>query len=407
MNRKRRLPILLASLSTLLFMAGCITQISSSQTAYLVAPHRQPKDTLVTYMLPDIRPTSTTKQVQTKGGVTITAEIMPFTVDSTPRQVRSIIAADPHMPGYDQYEIANIPYYRPATEHTKHDVEFRLRIRNNEEVPLRLSQIGFALIIDGLQYSFPQEQLEEWNKGIVLTGFEKNDIIIYGPELSGLYNAKVLYLFLNGVPTSYDKAGNITQKSNFEWYFQISSQTIQKNSRITYTYESEPVHKETCTVCNGTGVESQLSVCPVCNGTGRFLGLTCSTCNGTGRVRYKCKACKGEGTNSFPKSHLYATGTEIWTGWKVNVMSYPSHAQVSVYDPSTLQYVPLTHSTPVVVNWYSGKQGSNEEHPISIEYSGHKILVLPYKSTGEPSPYVKVDFRNEQPVVVRGKPVGQ
>ncbi len=397
----------------LLVLAGCIQRISKTETTYVLMPHKQPKDTIITYLLPDIHPTVTTKQMQTKGGVSISAEIIPFRVDSgtTPRS--TIINADPKMPGYDVSEVAHIPHYTLSTDNKTHNIEFRLRIRNNEDVPLRLSEIGFAIIIDGLQFSFPQEQTEEWDKGIVLTGFERNDIIIRGPEFSGLNNAKVVYLFLNGVPTSYDTAGNITQKSNFEWYFQIASQTIQKSCKIFYTYEMQPVYTETCKACSGTGANPTESVCPICKGTGVFLKLTCSTCGGTGKVHYKCTHCSGTGSISFPKSPPpQIAGNEVWTGWKVKVVTRPAGATISQYNPQTAQYEPVKQYssqtlafTPYTINWYSGKVGGTNQYPILIEFNGRKVKALPVKKSGKPSPFVQVDFRGAVPIVKGGREV--
>ena len=62
--------------------------------------------------------------------------------------------------------------------------------------------------------------MQEWNTGMILTGFEK-PYIIDGPELSGLYNAQVIRLELQGVPTSYNADVNVlNMPKNFEWYFE-------------------------------------------------------------------------------------------------------------------------------------------------------------------------------------------
>jgi hypothetical protein len=393
--------LILFLFAVLLFACTEVKHISTTETTY-TNTHKQSGNVDVSYKLPLIKPTGKTEQSQTKGGVIITAEIVPFTATVNYKRESNITYADPDQPGYDVYEVSNTPYYIVAPN----NIQFRIRIRNNEQVPLKLSEVGFALIIDGVQWSFPQGYLDEWNKGLILTGFDK-EYTINGPDLSGLYNAQVVYLFLNGVPTSYDDAGNIKKKDNFEWYFECKTQEVQKQEQKTYTYETSPVFKEKCAKCSGTGVDPTNYKCTYCNGAGQFKGTDgkiykCSKCNGTGIVHYKCPDCGGTGVIALPKSSPAPVESSIrWSGEVVQVVTNPPGAKVSVVNTKTKEYQSAGMSD-VTVYWYSSDQKS---YPIMVEYQGKTVNVLPYSSSGKLIPKVLIDFSGGTPIVSKGKRV--
>lgn len=79
-----------------------------------------------------------------------------------------------------------------------------------------------------------------------------------------LSDSRFVYLFLNGVPTSVDNVGNITQKDNFEWYFDCSFVKMESNEQINYSYEPTPVYTEKCPNCNGTGLDPETIECERC-----------------------------------------------------------------------------------------------------------------------------------------------
>ena len=202
-------------LFTAAIVAACgVHKRQFTNTTYAEVHTNPEKSIPIPYDLPSVVPTGKTVQTQTKGGVTISVETEPFTVSDKGWQKRTVVEADPSKPGYDRYEISAGPDYVLSPDRVK----FKIRIRNNEQVPLVLERIGFILSIDKVQYSFPKEQIEEWNRGIVVTGFEKT-FEVSGPQTRELHNGQTVFLFLNGVPTSYNVAGDVTRKSNFEWYF--------------------------------------------------------------------------------------------------------------------------------------------------------------------------------------------
>lgn len=395
----------LLSLLVLGFLiTGCEVPTHTKTTYVFQDTHRQPEDIQIKYYLPIIEPTSTTTQTQTNGGVAITTEIVPIEVTKHMEQKREITYADPDMPGYDIYEVTNIPSYQILSEGQNH-LKFRIRIRNNEKVPLVLSQVGFLLAIDGINYSFPEGYIKDWKEGLIITGEEKTYTIV-GPAIDGLINSKIVRLFINGVPVSYDGAGRVTKKESFEWFFECKSQEVQKEERITYTYESSPVYKETCKKCSGTGIDPQRYKCSSCNGKGTYVNAydkktyTCRKCSGHGYVQYKCSNCYGSGVKSLPKSQKPPVKTSTtWIGAKITIVTTPPGASVSVINTETGEYQQVGVSN-TVVDWYSSSQKS---YPINVFLNGQNVNVLPYHSeSGKLISRVVIDFTSGVPIVKAG-----
>ncbi len=388
-----------------ILLVACFPVQKTSVTSKTYADtHKSSEKITVSYKLPVIKSTGKTTQSQTKGGVIISVEIIPFTANQNIKQDKTITYADHDKSGYDVYEVSNTPYYSVSPN----NIQFKIRIRNNEQVPLKLSEVGFALIIDGTQWSFPSGYMDDWNKGLILTGFEK-EYVINGSDLSGLYNAQVVYLFLNGVPTEYNEAGSITKKDNFEWYFACKTEEVKKDEQRTYTYETSPIYKEKCQKCNGTGTDPQPYKCTTCNGSGIVIGIidgkryTCSKCNGTGIIHYRCSNCSGTGEISYPKSkEAPVTSSITWNGWGVNVETIPSGATIKAVTTKEGEYAEAPCTSPCNIAWYCT---SGKSCPIILEYNGQTVKVLPYKPDGSESSRVLVDFLNGTPIVKKGKKV--
>lgn len=415
-----------AILCTLLaaYLFGCgVQRISNTQTTY-VETKRSAQDTTIVYAVPLIRPTATTRQTQDIGDVTISADIVPFTISRTETERRTISVADPSKPGYDVYEIAAVPKYAVTPE----IVRFNLRIRDrNENANLVLEKIAFSLLIDGVEFSFPEGYRSKYwqEKSMIMAGTEET-FVINGPAVNALNNPKLIRLRLTGVPVAFSKAGETTDIRTFEWFFECSTEQITKADKIAYRYETEPIYKEKCKACTGIGYHEKTESCHTCDGKGSYVGTDgkvyqCYTCKGakTALYKYTCQSCSGKGMFSFPKSEKPpVASTETWTGWKVKVVTHPAGATVSTYNIITKQYVTVQqHSssgeslvpaaTPMLINWFSGKTGGSEQYPIRVELGGKTVQVLPYGKSGKPSPNIQIDFRGAEPIVKVGKEVKQ
>ncbi len=415
MKTKKNLYTLTTSLlfAVVLFTSCAPTLYESTITTYQETKKKD-ENIKVSYILPSIKVTGKTTQAQTKGGVTISTEIIPFSANRLIKQEKNYTYSDNKKPGYDIQEISNTPYYTVTPD----DIQFKIRIRNNEQVPLRLSEVGFAIIIDGTQWSFPSGYMDDWDKGLILSGFEK-EYTIKGPQLEGLNNAQVVYLFINGVPTSYNEAGSITKKSNFEWYFECkAAETIQKDEQKTYTYEATPIHKERCNKCNGTGTDPKAYQCSSCKGSGTFVSSTdgktyqCNTCKGTGKTYLTCNDCSGKGVISYPKSESQPIESMVTlTSWKVDVVTNPVGAKVSVADQNN-EYTNSGNSNfncmfyqRTTLSKKTQFKKKSDAEPIIVDYQGKTIKVLPFDQNWKKLSKVVIDFSSGTPIITKGRKV--
>ncbi|MGQ2985479.1 hypothetical protein [Flavobacterium sp.] len=371
-------------------------------TSYGSIQTKTNKPVTVTYSVPFVQPTGKTNQTQKKGGVTISVEVSPFTVSNQPRISRTIAIADPTKEGYDRYEVKSEPQYKVAPER----VVFNIRVRNDEQVPLVLGNIGFMLLVDGVQYSFPEEQIQDWNKGMVISGFEKT-YTVPGPQASELKNGQVVHLFLNGVPVSYNRAGNVTLKENFRWYFECRLEEKTATEEVTYRYDFEPVHKEQCKSCSGRGYTSTMTNCGYCAGTGRISNsngtYACSGCAGTGRreVKRNCANCSASGTVPYPKSQMPPIiGQETLTAWWVTVRSTPVGLPIYAPNVNTRVYEQIGVTPHRAQRFWLSSKGT--EYPLIIKYGDQEYKIMPKTIQGNISKSISVDFTTGTPVIRGG-----
>jgi hypothetical protein len=361
------------------------------------------RDTTISYELPVIKPDKQTKQVQNKGGVTVTCEVNEFSVDKTFKTDRKATFADGNSPNSDVFETIK----RPSVFVNPDNITFKITVKNNQDRTLKLIEVPIVLIVDGVQYTIPNDYLIDWKNALIVKGFSK-EYFVKGPQTSTLKNAKVIYLSINDIPTSLDKAGNILSKDNFEWYFECSLEnksTIEKNE---YSYETTPIESKQCSACTGQGFTLSKGKCDNCAGTGKLKNKEgkisdCWKCKGLGELNYKytCNSCSSTGILKFPQSPPpQAIKSVYWSGWEVEIKTIPAGvATVSTMDAKSRIYRNWGLSNRSY-EWY-GTDGT-EEFPIILEYKNTKIAVVPYDPKGKKLSKVEVDFSAKEPIVKIG-----
>lgn len=403
MKTKRHLRFILTLLVIgILFWVSCTPrQLYKTFNSYEDVNKKESELLKLTYSLPTITPTNGSVQTQTKGGVTITCEVIPFNIEVENKIERKVFYADPNMPGYDVFQVA----HKPSINVNPKNFQLNIKIKNNQERILKVRETALLVQIDGVTYHIPEASLTDWYAGMIIKKGEFN-YRIQGPEYESIINAKLVYLFINDVPTVMDDGGNIKKRENFEWYFQCKNQTVTKDEVISYTYETSLIETKRCDKCNGTGTDPQAYKCSTCGGAGKKKNIydgkiyTCYTCSGSGIVHIKCPDCSGVGTFTFPKSNLpKITKSETWSGFSFNLSSIPSGAKIELVEPKTGEYYTANQTTPCTVNWYCK---SNKECPIIVSLNGKEVKIKPYNEKGKQSSKVKVDFTKENPVVIGG-----
>lgn len=364
---------------------------------------KKPEEVQIPIEVPVIELIKGTTQLQKKGGVTVTCEIIPFEYKRIEKQVETVADLDPTNPAYDVFEIMTTPEYHL----TPGEFQFNIKIRNNQDRVLKLVEVPIILIVDGIQTSIEDKELIEWKGTLIVKGFEK-EFLVKGPKINALKDAKSVYIGVHDVPISYDPAGNVKKKENFEWTFSIRKENSTKNDRITYGYDSRPIYKEQCKACGGSGDFIESTSCYQCKGSGTSKNkegkiVKCSSCGGTGKinVRKSCGTCYGKGILEFPKSQMPPVTREVvWTGWNVRVETIPAGANIKIVDTKTSDYKNSGRSN-LDVNWY---QCSGKECPIIIEMKDKALKVLPFNKEGTEIGKILVDFSDmNMPKVIEGQ----
>jgi hypothetical protein len=392
-----------------------VSRISSSEVTYeKVDRTTTPTPYETSYELPVLKAVEQTKQDQVKGGVMVSCEVTPFEATKNTKEEKEVVTADPNKPGYDIYKVGTkISYDVHNTYDQTDNIWFNIRIKNNQDRILKLKDVAIVMLIDGVAFNIPEEAKQEWVGGMLAKGFEKTQKI-KGPKISGLSTDKIVYVSINDVPTEYSPAGEVLKKENFEWYYQVTRQKITKQEMVEYSYQENPVYKERCTTCSGSGKTSQQAQCSKCLGTkqlkytdystGKSWVGNCDKCEGTGYITYQaaCSTCSGDGNIEYPKSPMpKVTSNVTWSGWKVSVTTIPAGATITVVNPKTSQYT-YAGASNTTVNWYSSNTSTSTIYPIMIEYQGKKYKVSPYDAKGNPSPEIKINFQTGGEPTIKG-----
>jgi len=403
MKTNRHLLTILAFIvfSFLFWASSTPEKLSKTCDTYEEVTHKESEPVTISYELPVITPSKESRQTQTKGGVTITCEVIPYELSIEDEVKSNVFYADPAKPGYDVFEISHTP--KPVAK--PDDFELNIKIKNNQERILKVRETALLLQIDGITVHIPEASLTDWYAGMIIKNGEFN-YRIRVPEFNSLLNAKLVYLFINDVPTVMDEGGNIKKRENFEWYFECKKQIVSQQAQKTFTYETKLIESKRCDKCQGTGTDPKEYKCSTCKGTGSVVSIIngktykCSSCDGSGLVHYSCPDCNGKGTLYFPKSPRPRIKESVtWNGFGVIIKTKPDGATVKLIDPSNGKYkVGEDYGT----HYYSWYCTSGRSCPILIDFNGIEVKVLPNDSKGKESKNILVDFTKQTPQVSGG-----
>jgi hypothetical protein len=213
--------VALLSLALLPTAIGCAT-----------APPPAPSNVTMNCQYPVLSPMPETKESQTKGGVGVTVAITPF---QCAQQVRKTYTQkpptvsekmlNPHAHGHTQ--TTSTPYLQVVPERLKVTV----RVSNQLSRVFRGAGTVIQFQIAGKTYASKQEDFAEFTNVIIPPRGEQL-VELYGPPVESLPPQANIGIFLYDVVTKTDVAGNITEKQNFEWFYNYSMQTKQEMGQV-------------------------------------------------------------------------------------------------------------------------------------------------------------------------------
>ena len=211
----------LLSVSLLTAVAGCAT-----------APPPAPTTVSMNCQYPVLSPMPETKENQTKGGVGVTVAVAPFQCVQQARKTR-----EPKPQSAVEKMLLN---NRPAPTQTTMTPYLQVvpeRLKVTVRVSNQLSRVfrGAGTVIQfqiaGKTWASKQEDFAEFTNVIIPPRGEQM-VELYGPPVESMPPQATIGIFLYDVVTKTDSAGNVTDKQNFEWFYNYSTQTQQDVGQV-------------------------------------------------------------------------------------------------------------------------------------------------------------------------------
>jgi hypothetical protein len=203
-----------------------VTGIALILAACATTPPPPPEHTF-RIIVPEVTPLPETEELQRKGGVSVT--VAPVTVSVEPYErceyvpTSSLMALlsrptsasnDTHKP----FEVLRFPTSRLLSGDA---VSFVVTITNHMDRVFRGSGALVQFNVDGRVQGTDQSQYEDLLTALIPPG-EERQYVIRGVPIGALPGESTLAMDLYDLITGIDQAGNITQRDNFQWYFQVT-----------------------------------------------------------------------------------------------------------------------------------------------------------------------------------------
>lgn len=211
---------LLILLSFLLINCAVIRDVNRTEPTKTKTP--------TSYNLPSLISIENTNQTQESKGIKISCAGNEFesnksTKTEYTRLKSGLIVVNNEYP----YEKRTIPYYTISPE----KIMFKIKVQNNLGRVLRLAGTVVSINVEGKMVSLDKNDYEEFLQGIVLPRQEM-EFTIYGPKIGTLKDPSTIGIFLFDLVTNTDAAGNPTERTNFEWYYQYKTEKITKEVNV-------------------------------------------------------------------------------------------------------------------------------------------------------------------------------
>jgi hypothetical protein len=211
-------------------LAGCATSAPP--------PAAAPTSTTMTCKFPTTTPLQETKEMQLKGGVQIFVAIQPFQcvpafrttkVPAAAPFAEQLMANSQHA-GRQYVETTKTPYFQVTPERLK----VTLKVVNQLSRVFRGAGTVIQFTVAGKTWASKQEDYAEFTNVIIPPRGEQQ-IELYGPPMESMPPTGNLGIFLYDVVTKTDAAGNITDKQNYEWYYNYGLQTKEEPGVVEVT----------------------------------------------------------------------------------------------------------------------------------------------------------------------------
>jgi len=204
---------------SIFFLSGCATMMPQIENITLKCK------------VPNIEPLKETALNQEKGGILISIAPQRYTcvkkvrIEDTPLPgpLGGLIVT----PGTKYFERREIPY--AVIEPTI--IRFIVTIHNRLDRVFRGAGSVISFNIDGKVIAVDEMGYRDF-LNVIVPPLGQTQVKISGPSISSLPDKCVIGVFIYDVITEVDAAGNPKKKSNYEWYFNFSTQLVEETESI-------------------------------------------------------------------------------------------------------------------------------------------------------------------------------
>jgi hypothetical protein len=214
-----------------------------------------PRMTTLTSKVPVITPQPETKESQEKGGLEIS--IAPVTYSAVVDQRESVRQVPPPPVTLFSHEGVYVEVTNtPIMEVTPDSLRFVLTVNNKLPRVFHGAGTIVQFNVGGRLQAVDQSGYSNF-LGTIIPPRQEQQIEIIGPSLSSLPSDKgIIGVFLYDVATNQSAAGVVTEKQNFEWYFdytlepreQVAESRTEQRWMSLFEYQQAVVREQTGSV---------------------------------------------------------------------------------------------------------------------------------------------------------------
>lgn len=181
--------------------------------------------------VPQITPLPETKEYQEKGGVGIS--IAPAAYKAERKEMKTRQQVEPTVAEailLKDEVLRNSAFYIETTttvlETNPKQLAYLVKINNKLDRVFRGAGTVVQFNAGGKLVAVDQRGYVELSNAIVPPRSELQ-VTVYGPPLDQMADKATIGLFLYDVPTKVGDAGNITEKQNYEWFFDYATKAVE------------------------------------------------------------------------------------------------------------------------------------------------------------------------------------
>lgn len=193
----------------------------------------------VSLSVPTVTPVQAGSETQESKGVTVSVVPATFKVVETPKKSCTSAPTEGGSPLLGIIKVnegTKKQNYVVTTESTfdvaPKTIAFNISVTNHTTHVLRLQGSVLKLNVNGKQVQLSAEGTKAFLDGI-LTPNDAQTYTVFGPDIDPTFQAATLDFQLFDIPIDIDKAGNVTEKTNFAWTYKatLEAKTVQTQKK--------------------------------------------------------------------------------------------------------------------------------------------------------------------------------